>query len=113
MNNKSKADCDDPQSFEQSFARIEVIVKELEQGTLGLDESLAAYQEAVRHMKYCQNKLREVSRSVELMQAVESDGSYESTPFDDSEIDLQEKAANRSARRSAGAKKTKSDDLFS
>ncbi len=113
---KSKQPIDQEQSltFEQAYAQIEAIVKQLEQGTLGLDESLAAYQEAVKHLRFCQSKLNEAVRSVELLNAINEDGSYTTTEFDDAESTLQEKASSRSSRRSASKKNepSRKNDLF-
>jgi exodeoxyribonuclease VII small subunit len=103
-----------PENFEQSFAQIETIVRQLEQGTLGLDASLAAYQQAVRHLRFCQSKLDDAMRSVELLQKVNPDGSYQAVALDDTDLKLEEKAAARGVRRSASTKKnaTGADDLF-
>lgn len=105
---------DEPVNFELSFAQIELIVRQLEQGTLGLDAALAAYQQAVRHLRFCQSKLDDAMRSVELLQKVNPDGTYEAVALDDSEIKLEDKAAARSVRRSAATKKAapRVDDLF-
>ena len=107
-------DRNEPVNFEESFAQIELIVRQLEQGTLGLDAALAAYQQAVGHLRFCQSKLDDAMRSVELLQKVNPDGSYQAVEMDDSEVKLEEKAAARSARRSATTKKNspRADDLF-
>ena len=71
-----------PESFEGSYGRVEEIVRQLEQGTLGLDESLELYQVAVRHLRYCHQRLDHAQRKVELLRGVEPDGSYSADPFD-------------------------------
>jgi exodeoxyribonuclease VII small subunit len=100
-------------SFEDSFAKVEQIVRKLEQGTMGLDDSLAAYQQAVIHLRSCQAKLAEANRKVELLQEVALDGTYTSMPVDDEATSLEVKATARSTRRSATKKNTsRTDDLF-
>ncbi len=96
---------EEPTTFESSFAKIESIVRRLEQGTSGLDESLAMYQSAVMHMRFCHRKLEEAQRRVQILQGVADDGSFEAQDFDDSASTLSEKAASRSTRRSASSEK--------
>ena len=114
MKSKRPEDQEQTLTFEQAYSQIETIVKQLEQGTLGLDESLAAYSDAVKYLRFCQTKLNEVTRSVELLNTVNEDGSYSTAEFDDSESTLQEKASSRSARRSASKKNDspRRNDLF-
>ena len=50
------ADANEPDSpdFEASLARLEEIVHQLEQGELGLNESLQRYEEGVARLRECQ-----------------------------------------------------------
>ncbi|MGL5714812.1 MAG: exodeoxyribonuclease VII small subunit [Paraclostridium sp.] len=45
-------------SYEESYEKLEIILKKLESGTTSLDESLSLYEEGIRLYKYC-NKLLE------------------------------------------------------
>jgi len=54
-------------SFEESLSRLEQIVSSLESGDLGLDASLDLFEEGVRLSRFCQGKLTEVERKVELI----------------------------------------------
>jgi exodeoxyribonuclease VII small subunit len=56
-----------PLPFEQALGRLEQIVGQLETGELGLDESLALFEEGVGLSRLCQGKLAEVERKVELV----------------------------------------------
>ncbi len=53
--------------FEAALARLEEIVGRLESGELGLDDSLALFEEGVRLSRLCQGKLTEVERKVEVV----------------------------------------------
>jgi exodeoxyribonuclease VII small subunit len=92
-----------PQSFEDSLGDLEEIVFELENGTLGLEESLAAYEKAMSKLKSCYAKLDNAQRRVELLKDLAADGSVESEPFDEAETDLETKRTSRSRRRSTGS----------
>ena len=55
-------------SFEEALAKLEEIVRELEDGQLGLSESLARYEEGVRHLERCQQliPISELASDVDL-----------------------------------------------
>ena len=44
-------------TFEQAMARLEEITGNLERGKLTLDESIAAFEEGCRLVKFCRGKL--------------------------------------------------------
>ncbi len=44
-------------TFEQAMARLEEITGKMESGKLMLDESIAAFEEGSRLVKYCREKL--------------------------------------------------------
>ena len=71
------------ENFEASFSKIESIVRQLEQGTLGLEQSLGIYQSAVAHLRFCQQQLAQAQRQVEVLREVQPDGSYSTEAFDD------------------------------
>lgn len=53
--------------FEEALAELEKIVERLESGELSLEDSLAAFEEGVRLVKHCNQKLTEVERRIELL----------------------------------------------
>jgi len=61
-------------TFEQCFAKLERIVHQLEEGQLGLSESLAHYEEAVTYLKLCHQTLREAERRIALLTGVDTEG---------------------------------------
>jgi exodeoxyribonuclease VII small subunit len=102
MAKKKATEADGEVTFEQSLEELEQIVMQLESGKLGLADSLAAYEQGVKRLKGCYGMLTAAERRIELVQGVEADGSVSSTPFsDESSVDLAEKSAARSRRRTA------------
>lgn len=58
--------------FEESFERLETIVRELERGELTLDESMARYEEGVGRLKECYRQLKAAEARVLVL--VEKEG---------------------------------------
>jgi len=50
--------------FEEALERLEEIVHRLEEGEIGLEDSLAAYQEGMRLHRICQERLRRVEEEL-------------------------------------------------
>lgn len=59
--------------FEDSLARLETIVTELERGELPLDESLKIFEEGIKLSKTCLKILDDAERKVEIL-VQEKDG---------------------------------------
>lgn len=91
---------DAPETFETALAKLEAIVRQLEDGQLGLSDSLARYEEGIRCLKQCHAALETAERKVELLTGVDADGNPIATPFDEPSLSLEEKAEARSRRRS-------------
>ncbi|MCX7598080.1 MAG: exodeoxyribonuclease VII small subunit [Armatimonadetes bacterium] len=51
--------------FETALGQLEGIVSELESGRLGLEESLARFDEAMKLREFCARKLREAEAKIE------------------------------------------------
>lgn len=58
-----------PPRFDQSLGRLEEIVAELEQGGLGLEDSLSQYKEGVALLKGCRDQLAGFRAQVEELSA--------------------------------------------
>jgi exodeoxyribonuclease VII small subunit len=79
----------EPKDFEEALSSLEGIVKELEEGELSLESSLARYEQGVRLAVYCSRKLEEAEKRIELLQITESgepkrdaSGAVRTTPLD-------------------------------
>ncbi len=51
-------------TFEQALEELEIIVKELETGTVELDTAIEKYTEAMKLAKYCSEKLKNATDKV-------------------------------------------------
>jgi exodeoxyribonuclease VII small subunit len=60
-------------SFEQSLARLEQIVRELEDSQLGLDAALGCYEQGVKLIKDCHSRLQTAEQRILLLTGVEDD----------------------------------------
>jgi exodeoxyribonuclease VII small subunit len=67
-------------TFEQSLARLEEIVRDLEDAQLGLDDALARYEQGVRLIRECQARLQQAEQRILLVTGVE-DGQPVLQPF--------------------------------
>ena len=53
--------------FEDAIGELEGVVEQLESGELSLEDSLAAFENGVRLVKLCNQKLTEVEKKVEIL----------------------------------------------
>jgi len=53
--------------FDEAIADLEQVVEQLESGDLSLEDSLAAFEKGVGLVRYCNQKLSEVEKKVELL----------------------------------------------
>lgn len=53
--------------FEEALEALEKVVEKLESGELSLEDSLQAFEEGVGLVKYCNEKLVEVEKKIELL----------------------------------------------
>ena len=67
--------------FEEAMQLLEGTVRKLESGTLSLDESLAAFEEAVGLVKLCNERLEDAEQKVRILTA-SAGGEITDLPFD-------------------------------
>lgn len=53
--------------FEDAIKKLEDIAKELESGELGLDESVAKFEEGIKLSKKCNNMLNEAEKKINIL----------------------------------------------
>lgn len=94
---KKKVSDKSPQ-FEESLEQLEQIVRQLEDGQLGLSESLARYEEGVRHLKGCYDALAKAEQKIELLTSVDEDGATATEPFGEDEDSAKPKRKSSSSR---------------
>ncbi|MBJ6138408.1 exodeoxyribonuclease VII small subunit [Marinobacter litoralis] len=66
--------------FEKSLDELEKLVRDLEQGELPLEQSLAAFERGIKLTRECQSALKSAEQRVEQL-IQNSDGSLETRPF--------------------------------
>ena len=59
-------------TFEDAMKRLQEIVSYLENGEVPLDKSLAAFEEGVRLVKFCNEKLENAEKTVRLLAVSEN-----------------------------------------
>ena len=68
-------------TFEDAMTRLEAIVAELEGEDRGLEEQFALFQEGMELARFCDQKLGEVEKSVEIV-LKEAAGEWKTASFD-------------------------------
>ncbi len=90
-------------SFEEAVGRLETIVRDLEDGETGLDESLARYEEGVRLLRRCYEMLERAERKIALLSGVDADGNPITTPVAEGDASGEETSPGRKRRRGDSA----------
>lgn len=68
-------------SFEQALEQLDRLVRRMESGELGLDESIAAYRRGAELARFCQNKLADAEHAIQRLDGdVLKDFAPEETP---------------------------------
>jgi exodeoxyribonuclease VII small subunit len=69
-------------NFEDALARLEEVVKELEDGGLSLEKSLELFEEGVRLVKFCKLELDQAEKKIEIVLKKDEDyNEVEVVPF--------------------------------
>lgn len=72
--------------FESSMERLEQIVRALESGDMGLEESLKLYEEGITLVRSCNETLEQAEQSVKLLR-LQPDGSVTLEDFNNGGMD--------------------------
>ena len=71
-----------PKDFETALQRLEEIVRKLDSGDLPLASLLEVYEEGVTLSRFCQTRLEEAERKVEILNK-KADGTLERSAFEE------------------------------
>lgn len=105
---ESKSEPTEKIKFEDALARLEQIVHALEEGDIGLNESLEKYEEGVKLLRQSYDLLEKAERRIELLSGVDSEGNPVTEPFDDeATIDGEDTTTRRGQQRSLLGKSSK------
>lgn len=55
------------ENFEEALKKLEGIIRKMESGELPLEESLKAFEEGIKLTRFCEKKLDEAQRRVEIL----------------------------------------------
>ena len=72
----------DKKKFKEALEELEQVVEQLESGELSLEDSLAAFEQGVKLVRYCNQKLTEVEKKIELL-VKDKEGNLKLKPFAD------------------------------
>src|SRR6266478_7652816 len=76
------SDANESQTFEEALAEVERVVRDLEDGRTGLEESLSRYEQGVGLLKRCYGQLRQAEQRIQLLAGLDDDGKPILKPFD-------------------------------
>jgi exodeoxyribonuclease VII small subunit len=62
----------EPLSIEQAMARLEALVREMENGQLPLEELITSYEEGVKLASLCQEKLDAAAKKIQIISKTSS-----------------------------------------
>lgn len=68
-------------TFEEALSQLETIAEGIEQGKIGLEESIAQYERGMALVKQCRDILAKAEHKIQQLQQ-RSDGTLQSAPFD-------------------------------
>lgn len=95
-----------PKSFEESLEELRRIVGELEEGSLGLEDSLRRFEEGMTLLRNCYGTLEQAEQKIEILTGTDAEGHSLTEPFDATATALQSgKNAGRRKRRLSAKKK--------
>ena len=73
-------------NFEKALEKLESIVQAIEQGEVGLTESIQRYEEGMNLIRRCRTILTEAEQKIQKLQLAE-DGALHPQPFDAQQAD--------------------------
>jgi exodeoxyribonuclease VII small subunit len=90
----------EPPCFEDALKELDAIAHDLEDGSLGLDESLSRFERGIGLLRHCYGVLDAAERKIALLTGFDSDGNPVTEPFDASATAEQGIAGRRKKRLS-------------
>lgn len=74
-------------TYEQQLQQLEALIKQLENGDLSLDQTLAAYEQGIGLVRACQQQLEHAEQRIQML-SHGADGEETLVPFTDPGDDL-------------------------
>ena len=85
-------------TFEAALAEIQQVLESLEDGSVGLEESLQRFERGTALLRHCYALLESAERRIEILTGRDADGNPTTAPFDD-------QATHQPAQPQAGRRK--------
>ena len=92
---------DEPLRFEDALRDLEAIARDLEEGTVGLEESLRRFEQGIGLLRHCYGILDETEKKIALLTGFDGEGNPVLQPFDATAT--AEQAAGRRKRSAAAS----------
>ena len=92
----------EPLSFEEALTQLQQVVDALEEGSVGLEESMRRFERGTALLRHCYGLLERAEQRIEILTGRDAEGSVESAPFDASAT--HEHAAPQAGRRGRKAR---------
>lgn len=67
------------ETFEQALAKLEAIVRDIEEGKIGLEESIKRYEDGMNLLSRCRGILAQAEMKIQKLQA-KADGEIQAEP---------------------------------
>ncbi len=93
---------DDNLTFEQALAELDLVVRDLEDGQLGLEDALSRYEKGIVLLKRCYSQLRDAEQRILRLTGVDAEGQPITEPF--------EHTATSEAGKNEGKRRRKKDE---
>lgn len=71
-------------TFEEALNQLETIARQIEQGEIGLEESITKYERGMNLVKHCREILAKAEHKIQQVQQ-RADGTLEAKPFEPKE----------------------------
>lgn len=98
-------------SFEESLMQLQQIVADLEDGKLGLEESIGRFEQGVQLLRVCNQTLTRAEQKIQVLTGMDADGNPLTEPFDDSAtFDQQRQQAGRRQSKKVSPDAPEADD---
>jgi len=92
---KAAAETTPDLSFEDALGALQGIVESLESGSLGLEDSLARFEEGIGLLKTCNDVLEQAEQRIETLTGVDANGNPTTEPMqNEATIDKESEAGN-------------------
>jgi exodeoxyribonuclease VII small subunit len=100
-----------PETFEAALAELSQIVSDLEDSSVGLEESLKRFEQGMSLLRHCHRVLNEAEQRIEQLTGLDAEGNEVTVPFEaTATIDDRRESAGRRRRSKTKAKVEAEED---